>query len=274
MAALPEYWIPLLSAAAASGDAGRVIRDFIKESRETTEFRWQRRRALAYPIIVAVIALAVAVALSLTVLPVYRELFQSFGLQQPHLTAWIFDAGRWLASGWGAATIGGAALLAALAALGVLPGVRWLRSTRWGSWFGRSTAIAQFTQFTSDLLSAGVGRGDAVRIAAHTTRHPAMQRAGWALASAIERDVDGPLAVPRPVPATAVYALHGDLPNAARQRLLTEISGCYADRASRRLSWTRGLIGPAAILVIGICVGVVVVALFLPMMSLVTNLVG
>src|SRR4051794_12709562 len=32
MAKLPEYWIPLLSAAASSNDAGRVLREFLDES--------------------------------------------------------------------------------------------------------------------------------------------------------------------------------------------------------------------------------------------------
>ena len=273
MAALPEYWIPLLSSAAASGDAGRVIRDFLHESSAAGELRWQRWRSAAYPILVGVIGLAVATALSLTVLPIFHEMFVSFGLELPALTHWIFAVGRGLVWGWGVAAAV-VLLLAVLTINGTLPGVRRLRASRLGSWFGRSTAVAQFTRFAAELLSAGVSRGDAVRIAAHTTRHPAMQRAGWELAGALEDDLDDPPPAPRPVPATAVYALHGDLPAAARARLLAEISGCYSDRASRRLSWTRGLIGPAAILVIGIGVGVVVLALFLPLVSLVNNLAG
>jgi type II secretory pathway component PulF len=274
MTALPEYWIPLLCAAAASGDAGRVIRDFLRDSHEAAEFRGQRWRNVAYPTIVALVALAVAVMLSWVVLPVFREVFYEFGICVPVLTAWLIAAGNWMVSWQGAATVAIAVLIAILAAAGSLPGLKHLRASRWGSWFGRSTAIAQFTRFTAELLGAGVNRGDAVRIAAHTTRHPAMQGAGWDLAAALEADAPDPPPKLRPVPTTAAYALQADLPSAARQRLLLEISGCYADWTSRRRWWSRGLIGPAAILVVGIAVGFVVLALFIPLVTLVNSLVG
>lgn len=274
LAALPEYWIPLLSAAASSGDAGRVIRDFLKESREAAELRWQRWRSMAYPVIVGLIAVAVMMVLSTMVLPIFGAMFYDFGMQLPRLTSWILAVGRFLTS-WECLALAGAALAAvSLAAFGYLPGLQYLRVSRLGRWFGRSTGVAQFTRFAAELLSAGLDRASAVRIAAHSTRHPATQLAAWNLAGAIDRGAAAPAWQMRPVPATAAYALQADMPEEARVQLLTEISGCYSDRASRRLSWSRGLIGPAAILVIGIGVGVVVLSLFLPLVSLVNGLSG
>lgn len=273
LAALPECWIPLLSAAASSGDAGRVIRDFLKKSREAEELRWQRWRTLAYPVIVALIALTVMLVLSSAVLPIFAAMFDDFNLQLPWLTSLTLAMGRFMTS-WEFLALGVLALVVAtLAALNYLPGLEYLRVSPLGRWFGRSTGVAQFTRYAAELISAGVDRANAVRIAAHSTRHRATQLAAWNLAGAIDDGAVAPSWRSRPVPATATYALQATMSPAARVQLLSEISGCYSDRARRRLSWTRGLIGPAAIMVIGIGVGMVVLSLFLPLVSLVNNLI-
>ena len=64
------------------------------------------------------------------------------------------------------------------------------------------------------------------------------------------------------------------MPEPSRVRLLKEVSGCYADRTRNRLSWTQGVVEPIAILFVGFVVGVVVLALFLPLIDLINNLAG
>lgn len=70
---------------------------------------------------------------------------------------------------------------------------------------------------------------------------------------------------------TILHAL-GSGEQRARIRLLREIGACYAERARRRFSWTRGIVEPLAIVVIGLVVGTVVLALFLPLISLIQGL--
>ena len=72
-----------------------------------------------------------------------------------------------------------------------------------------------------------------------------------------------------PLSQTVTQALRCDMPVAARVRLLRELSHCYAERAQARLSWTQGIVEPVAIGVIGAIVGGVVIALFLPLISLI-----
>src|SRR5262249_11128574 len=51
-AGLPEYWIPLLSAATSSRDPGRVLQEFLSEAERTDELRRQWWLTIPYPLFV------------------------------------------------------------------------------------------------------------------------------------------------------------------------------------------------------------------------------
>jgi type IV pilus assembly protein PilC len=144
---------------------------------------------------------------------------------------------------------------------------------RFGTFFGRRTALARFAQFCADLLEAGLAPASALRIAGFSTRSPRLRRSAWRLAGEIERG-DGPSIGLRSEPLThaVLHALRADMSAGSRIRLLHEISRCHSDRVARRLSWTRGIIEPLAICFIGAVVGGTVLALFMPLISLVSGL--
>jgi type II secretory pathway component PulF len=56
--------------------------------------------------------------------------------------------------------------------------------------------------------------------------------------------------------------------------MLREISACHAERVQFGLSWSAGFVEPAAICMVGIAVGWVVIGLFLPLVNLINGLSG
>jgi type II secretory pathway component PulF len=274
LALLPDYWIPLLSAASSSRDPGRLLREFIDESRRSDELRHQWWLTLAYPIFIALMAIAVGTALSFLVVPIFSSIFRGFDLELPALTRIVVALACWIATG--------GLLMAALicAAIGLVIWVGWrslpaaIRSSladriNWP--FGRTTAIARFARFTADLLEGGLSLPDALRIAAHATRKSALRATARQLvnetsAGAAQRQE------PRPLTAALLYAVRADIATPARVHLLREISNCHAARARFRLSWTRGFIEPLSICVVGVLVGVIVIAMFLPLLKLIEGL--
>src|SRR3972149_5628375 len=114
LAELPEYWIPLLSAATSSTDAGHVLREFLSESRRTGDLRHQWWLALADPIVLLCLATVVLLALSIFVIPEFGNIFAEFGLELPALTQFILGMATWLSS-WGGLIVG--VLVVALLAL-------------------------------------------------------------------------------------------------------------------------------------------------------------
>ena len=70
---LPGYWIPLLGAATASRDPGRILREFLRESQQAEDLRRQWRLTLAYPLLLLILAAVVIVAFSFLVIPIFRD---------------------------------------------------------------------------------------------------------------------------------------------------------------------------------------------------------
>jgi type IV pilus assembly protein PilC len=276
LGALPGYWIPLLGAATASRDPGRILREFMKESEQASELARQWWKTLAYPAMLGALAFTVLTVLSIVVIPLFWEIFRDFELSLPPLTMVVLSIAQWIASG---------KILIALAALAALV---WLlrlatcllpRSTR--DWWGdrlalparRTTAVARFSQFAADLLEAELETPHAIRLAGAATGNGPFQRAADRMATDLERR--GIFVEPggrRILTWAVVHALTQRAPRASRIKLLREISAAHGEQASRRMSWTHGVIEPLAILVIGLVVGVVVLALFLPLFGLLRGL--
>lgn len=273
---LPPIWIPLLSSVASGPRPGGGLQAFLDESRRAEELRLQWRRALAYPLVVTAGAAAVIVFLSFVVIPVFRDIFRGFGLRLPALTQWVLTVAEWVANGRILM------MIAALAAIAILlklctkllpPGFRdaWGDSIR--SRLARSTALAQFTQFLADLLEAEWEMPAALRIAGYATPSLRLRSASWQLATQMKTACAAQSSyTAQNLTATVVYALEADLPAASRVKLLREVSRCYADHARRRLSWTRGLVEPICLCLVGLVVGITVVGLFLPLFSLIHGL--
>ena len=275
---LSTFWIPLLSAASASGDSGRVLSEFLRESQRADELRRQWWFTLAYPLFVIAIALAVLTILSFTVIPTFREMFTSFDLPLPSFTLLVLTIAESITSGRimliMAAILAGGYLLAKCSHL--LPlSVRERFSDRFGTFFRRTTALARLAQFMADLLEANLNVSDALRIAGFAVASPRTRRATWRLATEIDTRSMFAWTPHRPFfSAIVLHALTAEMPVASRIRLLREVSQGYAQRIRGRLSWTQGIIEPIAVVLVGTVVLGTAIALFLPLVALVHGLVG
>jgi type IV pilus assembly protein PilC len=274
LAVLPDYWIPLLSAATSSRDPGRVLREFVDNSRRADELHRQWWLTLAYPLFIIGMALVVCIALGIFVIPVFASIFRDFDLDLPVLTRVVLALSSPLTTGklFLAAPFSILFVLVAIAGWRILPAIFRLTIADRISWpFGRASAIARFTRFTADLLEGGLNLPDALRIAGQATNRRDVRAAASNLATATAAGVASP-SPSLPLTAAVLYALRADVPTPSRIRLLREISNCHATKARFRLSWTRGFVEPLSICVVGAIVGLIVLALFLPLVKLIDGL--
>jgi type II secretory pathway component PulF len=277
VARLPEFWVPLLGAATGSRDPGRILSQFLRDTEQAAELRRQWKQSLAYPLAIAWLALSVLTVLSVWVVPIFREMFMEFDLELPAPTVLILKVSGWISGARFVIWL----LLAVVASypllrwVGLLPDSVTIWSDSLGTPLGRSAAVARFAAFSADLLEAGLEVPTALRIAGYCTPSPRLQRAAWQLARDAERNELLPhFSLPHPLTNTVVLALRGPLHEAARIRVLREVGQCHAERAQTRLSWTRGLMEPLAIIAIALVVGFVALSLFLPLIRLVQGLSG
>jgi type IV pilus assembly protein PilC len=271
---LPEYWIPLLSADLSSNDPGRVLQQFIKESQRSDELQRQWKLTLAYPLFVVLLAGAVLVLLSVVVIPTFREIFAGFNIRLPGITSASLTVAHVISNIWPVALIVCLVILAVLAFSSIYGSTKYVGRSRHALAFaGKSTAIARVCQFMADLLEAGLSPPEALQIAGQLVSKKRFRQALSKLADQLQGNAQPPnYVVPPSKMATVFHALRADLPAPARIHLLREVGHSYTEKARLRLSWTRGIIEPLAIVFIGIIVAIVVLSLFLPLVKLIDGL--
>ena len=273
-AELPEYWIPLLSAAISSSDPGRILQEFLRESRRADELRRQWWLMLSYPLLIACMAGAVLVLLSVLVIPIFRDIFDGFNLQLPWMTSLNLTVANWIAHSWPYILIAFILLSGGLILYSSSGTIRPFGvSHPLFAFFGRATAVARLSQFMADLLEAGLSVPDTLKVAGFLTNRKGLRQSVWRLADNLQADTSAAKQLGSPPRMAAVYhALRSEMPTQSRVRLLREFAQVHTEKVRFRLSWTRGMVEPAAIIVIGLVVASVVISLFMPLVKLIEGL--
>jgi type IV pilus assembly protein PilC len=231
-------WIPLF--ASAENDPRLTVRLLQIAARPpavTTHVWW----LLAYPLGVAIVALAVLALLTFLVLPEFESIFDGFGIQLPFVTRMALGLRPIFERGWPLIIITGAPVALA-----------WAVAVRWSA---RSVAaIASFTRSLARLVAAEVPIDEALVLAGRA-------------AGATGLDLASPR---RPLTFAAAAAL--DYAPRSAAVLLDAIADCHDDRGRGRLDAAAWFLGPVLIGAVGLIVGFLTLALFMPLIRLVQDL--
>lgn len=275
---IAAQWLPLLVTGVGSESATQRLSDLITHTSREVDNRSNRRQILIYPFVTGLIALAVLGFLCVSIVPTFGQMFDEFGLRLPFPT-WVVvsiaDELRFRPVQF-FVTIAGIALAIFLV---VRLWIHYALSTRlFGFLFkGNSAGVSAMSSLTSrlaELLSIDVPLTDALWLAGQGCGHYYYRNVAEKLARHVHHnDVslrDCPAA--DCLPANLIYALQAGEDGRPSVALLRELSAIYGERAAQRVDWPTGVIGPIAIVMLGLAVGFVVIALFMPLVSLVSGL--
>ncbi|MGN6133935.1 MAG: type II secretion system F family protein [Aureliella sp.] len=270
-------WLPLL-AGGVSDELGRSgFLRFISQAARESESRSRRRRALAYPIAIFTLCMLLIVILLYAVVPIFADMFRDFGLKLSGPTrARVGVSDQMFERPLVSLVVAISAIL--LAVFLIRTWRRYALTTRFfGLFTSGSTAnvvaMARFTGTLNDLLQLEAPLPDALRIAGRATQHYHFKRAAERLAADIARNqAPSSSAVAHNLPQNVLRALSLGADGRPNLPLLAELSQLYSDRVDERFDWSAQLVGPTAILSIGVVVGFVVIALFAPLVNMVSAL--
>jgi type II secretory pathway component PulF len=227
---------------------------------------------LIYPLLVLVFVTALTAFLMTFILPKFKRIFQEFGLNLPQTTRYLGDAWEWLED-FDLLLVLGVAVPTALAAVAFSPTLRW-HAPGFGALY-RWGVQADVLRTLGRLLAVGRTVPAALAFLAASDDLPAVARRGARAAAA---------RVDRGEPLDAALADAGLLPpnaaplvrSAGRVRnlpwALVELGDHLAGRAVRLVRRLSLVLSPLLVVLVGAVVGFIALAMFLPLIQLLTGL--
>ncbi|MEW6082257.1 MAG: type II secretion system F family protein [Bacillota bacterium] len=279
----PRVFSALYINSVLSGEAGgsldSVLDQLAKSLESDLELTNKVRSALYYPATVIVVAIILVVVMSIFILPTFVDMFVSSGMELPFLT-------RILVKGVQGFRVWGPLIFAVLLLMGVLarlilkdPRARryldrlFLRLPLLGILI-RQVLVARMSRTLAMLLSAGVPLMSSLRITAEVVRNSRCQEALAEVAEAVQRGEGlGPALSRHDVfPALLGQMVTIGEETGAVEDMLNRLGDMYEIEVEATVRGMTSLIEPAIIIVLGVGIGFIVAAIFLPLVNMINTL--
>lgn len=271
---LSDYpaWVPLLVSSAGSSSK-RNLADSLEQAayhRATESRAW---RFMVYPLLILALAFGVLLLLSVLIIPEFSSMYKEFGLRLPVPTLALLQFSDRLVES--PVVVLGIAALVMISLVALI--WTWRRNNlayrllERISASERADSLACLTSQVASLLDAGVSLNEALDVSARSDLHPHYQAA----ARTLVYHVASQSAVPRGLlPPNVIFAMGIGRDSSPNVPMLHELARSYRQRGHEQIEGWHGIAGAFSIIAVGVVVGWVVLALFMPMVSLISGLAG
>lgn len=284
MARQPNSFPPLYRAMVAAGETTGSLTTILARLADLLERQAEVRgkliAALAYPIVLAVVAIGVVAALMIFVVPRVVEQFTDVGQQLPFLTRAVIAISSFAANWWWLI-----ALLMAAASFGWVAAMRrpafkarvdarLLRLPLFGRLL-RDLYAARFARTLSTMVSSRLPLVDGLRLTLPTIRNAALASATAAIVDQVRAggSLSAALRDAGVFPPLLVY-MTASGESAGRLEQMLERAADYLEREFDRFTAaSMALLEPVIIVLMGSCVALIILAILLPILQL-QNLAG
>jgi len=279
----PKTFDSLYANMIAAGEAGGILDTILKRLavyiEKNVKLKGEVKSAMIYPIAVMTIAALVVAAILWKVIPTFASMFEGLGAQLPMPTRVVIAASNGVVAwGWlGVIII--AVLGFALKRYYGTPGGRHvidallLKAPVLGGIL-RKVAVARFCRTLSTLLASGVPILDGLDITARTSGNAIIEDAILTTRTGIERGetVSGPLRETNVFPSMVVQMINVGETTGALDAMLAKIADFYEEEVDTAVAGLLTLLEPIMIAVLGVIVGGIVIAMYMPIFDMISKL--
>ena len=280
----PKVFNNLFIGLVRAGEVGGVLEEALQRLSHFLEKDMELRRkvkaALTYPVIVVIVAVVIVLGLCTFIVPKFIELFKDLGVKElPAMTQFLVDFSDFLKNKW---YIGIAIIVVCWFAIKyfgttkvgrrVIDRVK-LKIPVFGP-LGHKICLARFSRTLSTLLVSGVPILQAMETVAGTVGNEIISEAIMnARARIREGDrINEPLEKSRMFPPMVVHMISIGEESGALDQMLSKIAEFYEGEVESALQSLTSAIEPVMIVFLGVCVGFIVIAMFMPLVSVIQNL--
>lgn len=270
-----ELYISMVSAGEIGGSLDAILQRLAVYMEKSIRLKRKIKGAMIYPATIVSVAVIVTTVLLVWVIPVFAELFSSFGKALPAPTQFVINLSNF--------TIAYFPYLTGTA-VAIAVGLRQFYKTESGQLtidklllelpiFGdliRKSSVARFTRTLSTLVSSGVPILDSLLITAKTAGNKVVERAVLATRVSISEgnSISDPLTQSKVFPPMVCQMIAVGESTGSLDAMLTKIAEFYEDEVDQIVNNLTTLMEPLVILVLGVIIGGLVISMYLPIFQL------
>src|SRR6266436_1887384 len=275
----PKVFNRLYVCMVGAGEKGGLLAEILARLavylENAARLRKKVKSALMYPTTVSVVAVLITIFLLVKVVPVFGEIFKSFGAELPAPTQFLVRLSEIVKS---------YILLILIGGVGAVYGWFYFIKTKTGRKFwdarriklpifgviAHKICLARFTRTLASLVRSGVPILEVLQITSQTVGNVVMEKAIKTAALDIERgeSISGALGKHPVFPSMIIRMITAGEQTGKIDNMLERISDFLDEEIETTLSGLTALIEPILIVFLGVVVGGMVICMFLPIFKM------
>ena len=275
------FYMNMVKAGEASGALQAVLIRLAEFMEKNQKVKNKVKGAMVYPLVVMIMAAVIMGVLMVFVIPKFKEIFDDLlqGRSLPILTQMVIGISTFVAQKW---YIGLTVIVASVFSF------KFFAKTSKGEQmldriklkmpiFGglvRKSAIANFARTLGTLLTGGVPILQALNIVREVTNNAVLARAVTQVHDSVKEGetIVVPLEASGVFPSMVVSMIQVGEETGALPEMLMKIAETYDDEVDTAVEALTSVIEPIMIIFLAVVVGTIVIAMFLPLISIIGNL--
>ena len=270
-----DLFVNMVHAGEVGGILDIILRRLSNFMEKAAKLKAQVKGAMTYPIITLVVAFIVVAVILVFVIPVFQEMFADFGSELPLMTQFVVTLSE---------VVKKKIIYIIIAIVGFIFAFKKFYSTEKGHAmvddfslklpiFGdliRKVAVAKFTRTMGTMLSSGVAILDALDIVSKTAGNKTIERALVSVRSGITegRTMADPLEESGVFPSMVCQMISVGESTGALDAMLDKIADFYDDEVDQAVENLTSAIEPVMMVFMGIIIGGLVIAMYLPIFTM------
>jgi len=275
----PKAFSRLYVCMVAAGEKGGLLAEILARLavylENAARLRKKVKSAMMYPTVVTIVAILITIFLLIKVVPVFGEIFKSFGAALPAPTQFLIDLSHFVQKFILLILLGGGGAVYAWFYFIKTPAGRafWdtyrIKLPIFGS-IAHKICLARFTRTLASLVRSGVPILEVLQIVSQTVGNVVMEKAIRTSAVDIERgeSISAALGKHPIFPVMIIRMVTAGEQTGKIDNMLERIADFLDDEIETTLSGLTALIEPILIVFLGVVVGGMVICMFLPIFKM------
>jgi len=270
-------FVSMVQAGESSGMLDEILDRLAIYLEKTSNLQKKVKSALIYPGVITAMAIVITAVLLLKVIPVFKEIFSSFGAVLPRPTLIVIGISDFLRK-YFLVTVGFAVAIGFLLA-------RYVKTERGKLRFHsmllkmpifglllRKVAVSKFSRTLSTLVKSGVPILSSLEIVGKTSGNKLIEKSVEDVRISIKEgeNIAEPLAKSGVFPSMVVRMVSVGEETGELEKMLSKIADFYDEQVDAAVSGLTSIIEPLIIAFLGVVIGGIVICMFLPIFKLST----